>query len=191
MKRPIIQIVLAILSLILVYFIYNGIQGPIKFRNQVKQRTEVVVNKMKDIRDAQIAYRNVNGKYTASFDTLIDFIQNGKIPIIKLTADPEDTTFTIMFVDTVGYTLVKDSIFGKKEKFSPSDLRIIPYSDGAEFSLQAGTTVKGNVNVNVIEVFAANKYFLKGLELKKNHIDPEDGLKFGSMSEPTTDGNWE
>ena len=34
----------------------------------------------------QIAYRNVHGKYTASFDTLIDFIENGKIPIIKLQA---------------------------------------------------------------------------------------------------------
>ncbi len=191
MKRVIIQIVLAVVSLVLVFYIYRGIQGPIRFKAEVSKRTEHVVNKLKDIRDAQIAFRNVNGHFTASFDTLIDFINNGKIPIIKLTADPKDTTFTKMFIDTVGYTLVIDSIFKNRPDFKTQELRIIPYSDGVEFSMQAGTAVKANVTVNVIEVMAANKYFLKGLELKKNHIDPEEGLKFGSMTDPTTDGNWE
>lgn len=191
MKRVIIQIVLAVISLVLVYYIYRGIQGPIRFKAEVQKRTEVVVDKLKDIRDAQIAFRNVNGHFTASFDTLIDFINTGKIPIIKLTADPKDTTFTKMFVDTVGYTLVIDSIFKNKPDFQTQELRYIPFSDGEEFSMQAGTAVKGNVTVNVIEVMAANKHFLKGLDLKRNHLDPEEGLKFGSMVDPTTDGNWE
>jgi hypothetical protein len=191
MKKLIIQIVLAILSLVLVYFIYNGIQGPIRFKTELEKRREVVVDKLKDIREAQIAYRNINGRFTTSFDTLADFINNGEIPIIMLTADPEDTTYTIMFADTVGFALVRDSIFKNRENFKPHELKYIPFSDGVEFEMQAGTTIRGNVNVNVIEVFAANKYFLKGLELKKNHMDPEDGLKFGSMYEPTTDGNWE
>jgi hypothetical protein len=191
MKKLIIQITLAIVSLLLAYFIYNGIQGPIKFKNEVEKRSAVVVDKLKDIRDAQVAYRNVNGRFTTSFDTLVDFITTGKIPIIKLTADPEDTTFSVMFVDTVGFTLVMDSIFKNKPNFKPNELKYIPFSDGVEFDMKAGTTVKGNVTVNVIEVFAAHKHFLKGLELKKNHIDPEDGLKFGSMFDPTTDGNWE
>ena len=119
------------------------------------------------------------------------FIENGQIPIIKLTADPNDTTLTIMFLDTMGYASVRDSIFGKRENFNPKDLMYIPYSDGQKFEMSAGITEKGGVSVNVVEVFAAHKYFLKGLDLKKNHIDPEDGLKFGSMTDPTTDGNWE
>ncbi len=191
MKKLIIQIALGVISIVLIYFIYQGIQGPIRFKQEVSHRTDVVVEKLKNIRDAQIAFRNVNGHYTASFDTLVDFITTGKIPIIKLTADPEDTTYTVMFVDTVGYTMVIDSIFKARENFKPAELRLIPYSDGQEFELQAGTTVKGNVTVNVIEVFAANKYFLKGLDLKRHNMDPDDGLKFGNMFEPTTDGNWE
>lgn len=191
MKKLILQIVLIVISLLLAYFIYNGIQGPIKFKQELEHRKEVVVNKLKDIREAQIAYRNVYGKYTASFDTLIDFIVNGEIPIIKLTADPDDTTLTVMFVDTMGYAPVMDSIFHNREDFHPEELMFIPFSEGEHFEMSAGTTERGGVTVNVIEVFAAHKYFLKGLNLKSNHIDPEDGLRFGSMTDPTTDGNWE
>ncbi len=191
MKKLIIQIVLVVVSIVLAFFIYNGIQGPIKFKVELERRTDVVVEKLKDIRDAQIAYRNVNGKYTASFDTLTDFIVNGQIPIIKLTADPEDTTLTIMFMDTVGYVLVMDSIFKNRENFKPNELKYIPFSDGEIFEMDAGTASRSGVTINVVEVFAANKHFLKGLNLKRNHIDPEEGLGFGSMYDPTTDGNWE
>ena len=191
MKKLILQIALIAISLVLAYLIYDGIQGPIKFKAELEHKKEVVVNRLKDIREAQVAYRNVFGKYTSGFDTLIDFIENGQIPIIKLTADPNDTTLTIMFLDTMGYASGRDSIFGKRENFNPKDLMYIPYSDGQKFEMSAGITEKGGVSVNVVEVFAAHKYFLKGLDLKKNHIDPEDGLKFGSMTDPTTDGNWE
>lgn len=191
MKKLILQIVLIVISLLLAFFIYNGIQDPIKFKQELKHRREVVVKKLKDIREAQVAYRNVNGKYTSSFDTLIDFIVNGKIPIIKLTADPNDTTLTVMFVDTVGYVSVMDSIFHNREDFHPKELMYIPFSDGEQFEISAGTTERGGVTVNVVEVFAAHKYFLKDLDMKSNHIDPEDGLRFGSMTDPTTDGNWE
>jgi hypothetical protein len=191
MKKLILQITLIVISLVLAYLIYNGIQGPIKFKKELEHRREVVVDKLKDIRDAQIAYRNVYGKYTSSFDTLVDFIMNGEIPIIKLTADPNDTTLTIMFLDTMGYVSVRDSIFHNRENLHPEELMFIPFSDGQQFEMSAGKTDRGGVTVNVIEVFAAHKYFLKGLNLKQNHIDPEDGLRFGSMTDPTTDGNWE
>ncbi len=189
--KLIAQISLTIISVILVLLIYNGIRRPIKFKYEVEKRREVVIRKLKDIRNAQIMYRNVHGRYISNFDTLIEFINEGQIPIIKLTADPDDTTFTIMFIDTVGYRLVKDSIFKNRDDLKTAELKYIPFSGGAEFDMRAGTTVRGNVNVNVVEVFAANKYFLKGLDLKKNNIDPKEGLRFGSMQEPTTDGNWE
>jgi hypothetical protein len=191
MKKIIIQGALLVISAILAYLIYDGIQGPIKFQNEVNRRQAQVVQKLIDIRDAQIAYRNVHGKYTASFDTLASFIIEGQIPIIKLSADPEDTTFTKMIVDTVGYVNVMDSVFKNKTNFKPKELKYIPFSDGEIFEINAGTTERGNVFVNVIEVFAPYKHFLKGMELKKNHINPDDGLRFGSMYEPTTDGNWE
>lgn len=191
MRNLIIQIALVVVSLVLVYLIYDGIQGPIRFNNEVDKRRDEVIENLKDIREAQIAYRSVNGKYTASFDTLISFIMTGEIPIIMLTKDPDDTTFTKQIIDTVGYVSVMDSIFHNRESFDPQQLKYIPFSDNQIFDMQAGSTKKGGVTVNVIEVFAANKYFLQGMNLEKHNIDPEDGLRFGSMSDPKTDGNWE
>jgi len=189
-KRSIIQIGLILVSIVLAWLIYDGIKGPIKFLQEQNRRKEIVVERLKHIRDAQLAYRNVYAKYTASFDTLIDFIENGKIPIIKLQADPNDTTFTKQIIDTVGYAIVRDSIFKNKD-FKSSEIKYIPFSGRVSFDMNAGTTTRGNVTVNVVEVFAANKHFLKGLDLERNNISPDDGLRFGSMTEPTTDGNWE
>lgn len=192
-NRLIIQIALGVVSIVLVVLIYNGIMQPIKFNKEVNHREDKVVERLIEIRNAQIAYRNVYGYFTSSFDTLITFINEGKIPIIRIEADPKDTTFTKQIIDTVGYALVKDSIFKDKPNFDPSNIKFIPHSQNVVFEMNAGRTTRGNVLVNVVEVFAANKHFLsdKKKEMTRFNKDPEDGLRFGSMTDPTTDGNWE
>jgi len=193
-SKLIVQIALGAISIVLIVLIYRGIMFPIKFNKEVETRKAYVVEKMKDIRSAQLAFRNVNGYYTGSFDTLITFINEGKIPIIRLEADPDDTTFTKQIIDTVGYATIIDSIFKNRENFNAKDLKYIPFSGKKEFELNAGTTIRGgNVTVNVVEVFAANKYWLRDKidDMIKFNMNPEDGVRFGSMTDPTTDGNWE
>lgn len=192
-NRLIIQIVLGALSIVLAVLIYRGIMFPIKFNREVDTRKAFVVERLKDIRSAQLAFRNVNGYYTSDFDSLIMFINEGKIPIIRLEADPDDTTFTKQIIDTVGYATIIDSIFKNRENFNVNEIKFIPFSGKKEFELNAGTTIRGGVTVNVVEVFAANKYWLKDKldDMIKFNMNPEDGLRFGSMTDPTTDGNWE
>lgn len=194
--KLIIQIVLAIGAIILVYFIYESIMAPVRFNKERDKREEAVIQRLKDIRVTENMFINIYGRYTASFDTLISFITEGEIPIIKLTARPGDSTFTNPIVDTIGYALVIDSIFKNRPDFKPENIRYIPYSDYngealEEFALSCDVINKGNVPVNVIECSAMNKQFLKGMDLKRYNVDPEDGLRFGSMYDPTTDGNWE
>lgn len=196
MKKLILQIVLGLAIVALIYFVYESIMGPVRFNAEKDKRREMVIDRLKEIRDAELAYKSVNGRYTGSFDTLISFVSVGKIPIIMFTADPNDSTFTNPIKDTVGFIAVMDSIFKGIPNFKPEELRYIPYSDEdggakAEFEIYAGMIDKGKVKVAVVEVFAANKHFLKGMPLARYNVDPEDGLRMGSMSEPTTDGNWE
>lgn len=196
MKKTILQVVLGIAIVVLVYYIYESIMGPVRFNTEMQKRREVVINRLKDIRDAQVAFKSVNGRYTGSFDTLITFITEGKIPVIKFTADPNDSTFTNPIKDTVDFIFVMDSIFKGRTDLKPEELRFIPYSEVGgdakqEFEINAGKISKGNVQVAVVEVFAPFKYFLKELPMERHNIDPEDGLRMGSMAEPTTDGNWE
>jgi hypothetical protein len=198
MKNSIIKAVLAVVILVLGYLIFNSINKPVKFENTLNSRGEVIVSKLKDIRTAQNLFRNQYGRYTASFDTLIAFIQNGKIPEVKLIPDPNDTTFTRSISDTIGFISIYDSIFAKKN-YNLVKLNEIPFSNGDYFSILAGQINKGGVDVAVFEVSARIETYAKDLDkqLIINRIkEIEDrskfpGLKVGSMTDASTDGNWE
>ncbi|HPB02546.1 MAG TPA: hypothetical protein PLZ67_06290 [Bacteroidales bacterium] len=194
--KAIIQIFLALGILVLIYFIYAGIMSPVKFNNEMTSRKDIVIQKMKDIRTIQSMYMTLNGKYCSTFDSLITFVEEGEMPVVKLTARPGDSTFTDPIRDTIDFISIKDSLFGKRPDFKLENIAHIPFSNFENapydnFEMKVAVVKKGNVPVNVIEVFAANKYYLKGLDLEKNNIDPEDGLRFGSLTDPSTDGNWE
>lgn len=194
--KIIVQVVLWIVIIVLAILIFRSITDPLKFQNEFKHRQTAVIEKLKNIRSAEQMFLQINNRYTANWDSLADFIDNGKIPIIKLTADPNDTTFTVFFRDTVGYKIVKDSIFKDISNFNSKELKYIPYSDITgtpkdTFFIRVDKINKGNVWVNTIEVSAPYKSFLKDYDLDRYGVDPEGVLKFGSITEPITDGNWE
>ena len=82
--KTVINIVLAVCAAALVYVCYGSIMGPINFENTKDAREKEVIARLIDIRKAQVEYRNTHqGVYTASFDTLIDFVKNAKLPFVK------------------------------------------------------------------------------------------------------------
>jgi hypothetical protein len=198
MKSSIIKVILSIVIIILGFLIYRSINKPVKFENTLQARSVVIIDKLKDIRTAQNLFRSQYGRYTASFDTLIRFVRNGKIPEVKLIPDPQDTTNTRSISDTIGFISIFDSVFSKKA-YPLEKLNEIPYSEGDYFSILAGKLNKGGVDVSVFEVSARMETYTKDLDkqLVVNRVkELEDiskfpGLKVGSMYEATTDGNWE
>ncbi len=198
MKSSIVKVVLALVIIILGYLIFSSINKPVKFENKLQTRGDVIVGKLKDIRTAQILFRNQYGHYTASFDSLKVFVKNGKIPEVKMIPDPNDTTFTRTISDTIGYINIFDSIFAKKN-YPLEKLNEIPFSKGDLFSILAGKINKGGVDVAVFEVSARIETYTKDLDkqLVINRVKELDdkskfpGLKVGSMTEASIDGNWE
>jgi len=198
MKSNVIRIVLAVVIIVLGFMIFNSINKPVKFENTLNSRGEVIVGKLKDIRIAQNLFRNQYGRYTASFDTLKAFVKTGKIPEVKIIPDPNDTTFTRTISDTIGYISIFDSIFAKKN-YPLDKLNEVPFSNGDLFSIMAGRINKGGVDVAVFEVSVRLETYAKDLDkqLVINRIkEREDkskfpGLRVGSMTEASTDGNWE
>ena len=76
----------------LIYVCYGSIMGPINFDDAKKTREKQVIARLIDIRKAQLEYRNLhNGRYTASFDTLIDFVKTAKLPFVKKEGVLSDT----------------------------------------------------------------------------------------------------
>ena len=90
--KTVINIVLAACVIGLIYVCYGSIMGPINFDDAKKAREKQVIARLIDIRKAQLEYRNLhNGQYTASFDTLIDFVKTAKLPFVKKEGVLSDT----------------------------------------------------------------------------------------------------
>ncbi|HOW32401.1 MAG TPA: hypothetical protein PLP88_12625 [Bacteroidales bacterium] len=198
MKSSLLKIILALVIVVLAFLIYRSINTPVKFKSELSARGDVVIDKLKDIRTAEQLYKHLNKRYTASFDTLVQFIRSGKIPVVKIIPDPKDTTFTRTINDTIGFVSIFDSIYAKKA-YKIEELNLVPYSNGEKFNLLAGQIDKGGVKVSVFEASAPLEFYSKGLNnqlvinLKKEMEDKNKfpGLKVGSMLDASTDGNWE
>lgn len=199
MKKTLLQIVLIIVAIVLGYYTYDSIMEPVRFNKEKKAREKLVVQYLKDIRSAQFIYKQLNNKYTGSFDTLIHFMDSAEIPVVKMIPDPNDTTFTLTINDTVGYVKVADSLFHNQPKIDYRKINIIPFSNGDTFEMKAGVIKKGGVQVNVFEVKSPYTSILKGMDeqlvinliASRKEIKKYPGLKVGSMEDPSTDGNWE
>jgi hypothetical protein len=170
------RIALTVISLVLIYLIYKGIKDPIDWQNEKKMRYAKVIERLKEIRTAQLAYRSEKGEYAANFESLIQFLKSGNFTVVKQIGDPEDST-AVVIRDTT-YVPVADSLFRNRTQVIDS-LPFIPFGEGAMFKMSAGKIEKGNVMVNVFEVVDTKPF------------DPQHVLKVGSMTEPTNAGNWE
>jgi hypothetical protein len=209
--RTIIQIVLFIAALVLVYFIYNGIQRPIEFENQKDARYEVTIEKLKDIRKAQVAYRDNHGKFTGSWDTLIHFVKYDSVRNIRKVGELTDsmieaglserkaTELGLLIRDTIRESVL-EALFG--HSYDADKLKYIPVSDTvAEFTLGANVVTTGSgIKVPVFEAKAHNNIILKGLDRQyvinmneqRRLNDKYPGLKVGSLTETVNNaGNWE
>lgn len=213
MKKVIIQVVLAVLIVILGYCIYESIMQPIRFQKLADWRYERTKQSLINIRDAQIAYKSVYGKYTNNFDTLQDFVKNGNLKIVKAIGDIPDSFFNkyprkvaemkaieagIVRRDTVTVSCF-DSLCNNK--YPLDSIRYVPLTGGKIFELDtASIETASKIVVPLFEAKAHNDVYLLGLDRQEivNKTDEQEknskypGLKVGSLTELNNNaGNWE
>ncbi len=196
--RNIIQIALGVLIIILAYLIYSGVMKPIDFEKERLARYEKVIERLKDIRTAEVAYKSVYQKFTGSFDTLINFVKNDSFPVEFKEGSLDDSIAVakgLVRRDTI-YVPVRDSIFPKD--FYVDSLRYIPHTAGIQFDLKAGNIVTGSkVTVQVFEATALNFDILNGMDrqliINRNDLAKDfKGLRVGNIKEANNNaGNWE
>jgi hypothetical protein len=79
----IVSIAAFIVSIILAVFLYNSIFDSINEAERIEKMENKVKNKLKMIREAQIAYQSVNGQYTSDWPKLLSFIDSGNFYIVS------------------------------------------------------------------------------------------------------------
>lgn len=203
-----IQIVLWVASIFFAYKIYDSINGPIKFNEEKNVRYAKVINRLKDIRTAQIAHRDVKGVFSNNFDSLIKFIDEGQFTLIEKRDSSfleYDRTYRIdmlreiIVIDTLGTVPVKDSLFGTS--LSYKNMAFIPLEgvDDQKFEIAAKVIDKNGYKVPVFEVKVKKNVILfdqnKDLIKQENETIAVDGVNgpeiiLGSLSNVSTNGNW-
>lgn len=206
--KIVLQIVLWVVIGVLGYLTYNAVYGPVEFNKIRDERYVDVVEKMKNIRDVELAHREINGEYVGNFEDMIKFIDTAEYVITQR----KDTTYLDeeyrktygvdqyiedIVIDTLGFASVKDSIFGTSERYRK--IMYIPHTDNKEFEIEAGYLEEDGDSIPVFEVRASKDLILadqnKDLvvqEKQTKSVDGVDGsaIKAGSMKQINTSGNW-
>lgn len=208
--KPVIHLVLWALIIYLGYLTFNSVYGEMKFNELKNERYKVVIKKLKDIREAELAHRTVTGEFTADFDKLVRFVDTASFTITErrdsTVVDAEltkrfggvETTRSIVVVDTIGTIPVKDSLFGTDTRYKT--MMNLPKNigpEGAKFELKAGRLAESNIPV--FQASVKKSIVLqdqnKNMVAKEEDVMSVDGVRgptivVGSMDEVYTKGNW-
>lgn len=197
--KLVIQLVLIVASAFMGYLIYDSINSKIELEKEVKHRKIVVIERLEQIKEAQINYKKVRGEYAKSFEQLKNFLENDSLIVVKaigvvpdslLGQEAKALAMGIIVRDT-SKIAVKEELFKGNFQQVVDSLATIPFSGGKQFSIKSGEIEKGKVKVKVFEVTAPYTEIFKGLKTDNEGIDMTQALILGSMTEPSINGNWD
>ncbi len=185
-----IKIFLSIIMIALVAYLanmlINDIKGPIEYDTESKARKAETVEKLKDLRTAQLFYKRKNRTFSGDMDSLITFVKTDSIRFLKAIGDPNDST--VVTKKEERYVSVLDSLYDG-DSMRVNNMQYIPYTDKKKFNIEQGQIEKNKVKVKVFEISTDLNTIFDGLN--KKYFDPNELLKVGSMTEASTAGNWE
>lgn len=209
--RTVLQIILLVVALVLAFFIYSAIQKPLDFEKAKTARYDAVIERLKDIRKAEVSYKGVYGKYTGSWDTLINFVKFDSVKLVRKIGMVTDSMIDakidekkalklgLITRDTVRESVLT-TVFSKN--FPADDLKYVPDTNKQDtFHLGATIFTTGSgIKVPIFAAWAHNNTILHGLDRQliinlndERRIEGKyPGLQVGSLTEANNNaGNWE
>ncbi len=209
--KLVIQIVLWIVIIFLGWKLYNSVMGPVKFNKVKEARYAKVIENLKDIQAAELAHKEITGNFTGDWDSLVRFIDTAKFAITQR----RDTSYADVaknkafginegyfieesLIDTLGFTPVKDSLFGNTDSYKTM-MNVPVEGVNAKFDLKAGKIVRNDATYSVFEAKVSKDVVLgdlnKDLLAQEKQVQSVDGvngpdIKVGSLEDVNTSGNW-
>ena len=177
----------------LVYLLYSNIMQPVNFNKEKASRQAVAVQRLKDIRTLQVAYKSVTGKFNSSVDSLKQFYENGQMEIVMQVGSLDDSVAVLnteaikranrklkpeqltaklqeayaagqkVVFSTVTKIPVRDTLFTHRPDFCIDSLKYIPFSGKEEIQMEAITKKVSGVDVPLFEARIPWRSLLKGM----------------------------
>lgn len=189
--KTVFRVLLTIAIFVMGYLCVMSILTPINFNKTKDFREKAIIQRLMDIRQAEIEFNKQYGHYTADADSLVNFVKNGQVPIVlkvgTLTDDQmkngltekkvaaillkgnkkeiEDNGLTGFRRDT-SYVSVYDKYF--KDQYPLEKLQklvVVPYSHGKNFVLKTRMykNAKSGIIIPLFEADAPYEYYLSDL----------------------------
>ena len=190
--KIIIEVLLFIVCIFLVKLIVDSIMKPVNFNKQKAYRETVAIQRLKDIRTLQVAFKSVNARFTTTVDSLADFYNNGKMAIVMQVGSMDDS-LAVAHTEKVKKSSrkkltgedflklyqagdrnlvfnvetkipVKDTLFAHRSDFCVDSLKTIPFSGGQPVLMEAIVKTVSGVPVPLFEAKMPYKALLKGMD---------------------------
>lgn len=190
-----IQILLALVIVALGYLIIQSILEPVNFNKEAEKREREIIERLKTIRDAQVAHRLRYTAFNSDLDSLVRFIKTDSLQtVLAIGVPPEDMTEEEAIRQgivkrIVTWNSVMSQVFAGKA-FPPDSLPYVPFGKGARFSMGADKIERGLITVPVFEASTTPEIYMAGTKYKI-YYSRMDGLRVGSLTEAHLNGNWE
>ena len=189
--RNIVCVLLFFVCCGLVYAIYSSIMQPVNFNKEKDYREEIAVQRLKDIRTLQVAYKGVHNRFVSTVDSLKEFYNNGEMSIIMQVGSNDDSVAVahteaikkanrkitsadllklyqsgdknlVFSVETK--VPVRDTLFNGRNDFCIDSLKYIPFSGKQPVEMEAIIKQVSGVPVPLFEAKMPYKKLLKGLD---------------------------
>ena len=189
--KIIVEVLLAIVAVVLVILIVRSVSKPVEFKDEQSRRESVAIQRLKDIRTLQVAFKGVNGHFTPSVDSLIQFYNDGKMEIVMQIGSHDDSlavanTAAIKkknrkitneqlyemynngmknLVFSISTKIaVKDTLFTNRTDFIADSLEFIPFSGGEKVEMESIIKAVSGVQVPLFEARMPYKALLRGMD---------------------------
>ncbi len=192
--KIILEIVLAALIVLLAWLIIASVQKPVKFNKELDARSQVAVQRLKDIRTLQVAYKSAYGRFSPTVDSLKMFYENGKMDITMQIGSNDDSiavanteaikkankklnpaqmTAKLREAYEQGQKVVfsettqipvKDTLFTSRPDFCIDSLYFIPFSGKQKVEMESAIKTVSGVQVPLFEARMPYKALCKGMD---------------------------
>ena len=189
-----LEILLAVIICLLAWLTVKSVQKPVKFNQELKARSEVAIQRLKDIRTLQVAFKSVNGRFSPSVDSLKMFYETGKMDIVMQIGSNDDSVAvanteaikkankklkpaeitaklqeayaagTKVVFSTVTEIPVKDTLFRSRPDFCIDSLYYIPFSGKQLTQMESTVKTVSGVQVPLFEARMPYKALCKGMD---------------------------
>ena len=185
--KKILSVVLFLVCVGLVYLIYQGIMEPVNFNKEKARREAVAIQRLKDIRDLQVAYKSVTGRFVSTVDSLCDFYKKGEMKVVMQVGSKDDS-LAMAHTEAVkkanrkitpadlykmylagdknlvfaveSKIAVKDTLFHNRTDFVVDSLKYIPFSGQQPVEMEATVRKVSGVDVPLFEARMPYRAFL-------------------------------